>query len=320
MNERVAAKQLYLRPTSVEEALALADEYGASGRFIAGGTDLLPNKFTGTVKARCLIDLSGVKELKDVYRNGKHLRIGSGICLDDLSRLPDIQGTFPVLPVVAGVVASPVIRKTATLGGNLLCENRCTFYNQSEWWREAAGLCLKCDGDICIATGGKRNCFSKFSSDMAVVLISMNAFAEVAERGKGYTVHLEDIYTGDGLSAHRIHSSSIIKSVHIPLHENYRTAFRKLRKRESLDFGSLLCVATVNKYGRVKVVAGGVDPGPVVAEGSHTDSPEKFTKAILRMARTVDNDVFSREYRREMIGVSVESCLKEIEFDRAPEP
>ncbi|PIZ05633.1 MAG: 4-hydroxybenzoyl-CoA reductase subunit beta, partial [Flavobacteriales bacterium CG_4_10_14_0_8_um_filter_32_5] len=45
-------------------------------------------------------------------------------------------------------VGSPLIRKTATIGGNVLCENRCLYYNQSEWWRESIGYCLKCDGDI----------------------------------------------------------------------------------------------------------------------------------------------------------------------------
>ena len=48
-----------------------------------------------------------------------------------------------------GAVAGPSHRSAATLGGNLCQDTRCVFYNQSDWWREGNGYCLKYGGDTC---------------------------------------------------------------------------------------------------------------------------------------------------------------------------
>lgn len=175
---------LYLKPTTISEALEFADANKNQFRFLAGGTDVMVNKFQGNDLQNCYIDITGIKELKEITKTDSHLLIGALVCLNELGNNEEIKNNFPVLIQAADVVASPVIRKTATIGGNLLVENRCIFYNQSEWWREAVGYCLKCDGDICIATGGKKNCFSKFVSDTAVALISMNATITVSEKEK----------------------------------------------------------------------------------------------------------------------------------------
>src|ERR1035438_3445590 len=110
-----------------------------------------------------------------------------------------------------------LIVKDATIGGNVLCENRCIFYNQSEWWREAVGYCLKCDGDICIATGGRKACFSKFVSDTAPVLICYDAQIEVLDVNGLQLFKLEDIYTGDGIESRCLGDTALITSILLPL-------------------------------------------------------------------------------------------------------
>lgn len=153
------AEKHFLKPSSVSEALEAVEKYSDHFSFIAGGTDLMVNKFQGNNDSLCLIDLSGIKELKQIVLNQEYLKIGSAITLDGLKKNEIVKEKFPVLIETVNAIASPVIRKTATVGGNLLCDNRCIFYNQSEWWREAVGYCLKCDGEICIATGGKKKLF-----------------------------------------------------------------------------------------------------------------------------------------------------------------
>ncbi|QQS72654.1 MAG: FAD binding domain-containing protein [Flavobacteriales bacterium] len=108
-------------------------------------------------------------------------------------------------------MASPIVRRSATLGGSLLCENRCSFYNQSEWWRDAVGNCLKCDGDVCIATGGRKACFSKLASDTAPVLIAMEAQLEVVTAEGIQTIPLESIYTGDGVDPRNLPPTALIR-------------------------------------------------------------------------------------------------------------
>ena len=119
-------------------------------------------------------------DLNAVKISDGHVKIGSLVKLKDLAKHEIICKEFSALIEAANSVGSPHIRSTATIGGNILfCENRCIFYNQSDWWREAVGYCLKCEGDICIATGSRKKCYSELVSDTAPVLISMNALVEV---------------------------------------------------------------------------------------------------------------------------------------------
>ena len=305
-------EKLYLKAKTLEQAIYEANAHVDSYRYIAGGTDVLVNKFQGNEESSYLIDISGIEELKNIFLIENSLAIGALVRLDDLKKNKHIVQHFPVLLEAAHSVASPMIRKTATLGGNLLCENRCSFYNQSEWWREAVGYCLKCDGDSCIATGGKKNCFSKFVSDTAVALISMNAGIEVLENNSSSIVPLESIYTGDGVNPRKFNKTAIIKSIHIPINEGFRSVYKKLRQRESLEITSLTTAVTINKKGEIRVVLGGVDPKPIVVEGTITDDKNELIKQAVKKARIVDNDVYSREYRKEMISVYLNRSFEEL--------
>ncbi|MBM3416968.1 MAG: 4-hydroxybenzoyl-CoA reductase subunit beta, partial [Bacteroidetes bacterium] len=234
----------YLKPVSVNEALTLAKEWGNDFRYLAGATDVMVNRWHGNEESSCLIDLCGIDELKQITRKDNYLSIGSLVRLDELKNHSSIVTEFPVLIEAADAVGSPLIRKSATLGGNILCENRCIYYNQSEWWRHAVGFCLKCEGNICIATGSKKHCYSEFVSDTAPVLISMDALIEIADKNGERIIKLEEIYTGDGIRPRNLERSAVIKSVHLPLHREFRSVFSKLRQRQSLDFTSLTVAAT----------------------------------------------------------------------------
>ncbi|HEY6061985.1 MAG TPA: FAD binding domain-containing protein [Chitinophagaceae bacterium] len=306
------AEKKYLQPHSIREALSMTDGPEKDFRFLAGGTDVMVNRFQGNETSSCLIDLSSIKELKRVKKEGNYLMIGSLVKLSDLKNHREITEEFPVLIEAANAVGSPLIRKTATIGGNILCENRCIFYNQSEWWRDAVGFCLKCEGNICIATGSKKHCYSEFVSDTAPALISMDAMIEVIDKDNERKIKLEDIYTGEGVHPRNLDKTTIIKSILLPLNQHFYSVFNKLRQRESMDFTSLTSVVSVNKDGEIKIVLGGVDPRPVVVEGTPESDREELIKQALKKSRAIDNEMFSRNYRREMIRVFINRSLDEI--------
>ena len=301
--EIMLAEKTYLKPGSVQEALAMAEEWRPDFRYLAGGTDVMVNRWQGNETSSCLIDLNGIDELKLVARKGHYLSIGSLVTLDELKFHSAIVTEFPALIEAAEAVGSPLIRKSATLGGNILCENRCIFYNQSEWWRYAVGYCLKCEGNICIATGSRKHCYSEFVSDTAPVLISMDACVEIADKDGDYTTRLEELYTGDGVRPRNLTGAAVIRSVLLPLHREFRTVFSKLRQRQSLDFTSLTTAMATDPTGKIKIVLGGVDPRPVVVEGTNSSDREEMIRQALKHARAIDNEMFSRNYRREMIKV-----------------
>ncbi len=306
------AEKIYHKVKSVEEAIAMAIEHTDDFRYLAGGTDVIVNQFQGNDEKNCLIDITGIEELKQVKSDGNFIRIGSLVKLDELKNHKIISENFPALLEAAHSVATPMLRKTATIGGNILCENRCIFYNQSKWWREAVGYCLKCDGAICIATGGKKNCFSKFVSDTAPVLISYDAQIEVADKNGIQQIKLEDIYTGDGLQPRNLSDSAIIISIILPFDKRYKCVFKKLRPRESADFTSLTTAVSVDENGRVKIAVGGIDPKPIVTEGKSVSEKDELIKYIFKKSRVVDNDYYSRPYRREMITVYLNRSFEEL--------
>jgi len=306
------AEKKYIKTNTVEEAVTAAKANGDNFCFLAGGTDVLVNKFQGKEEATCLIDITGIEELKSVTTEGNFLKIGSLIKLDDLKKHDVIAKNFPALLEAAHQAASPMLRKTATIGGNILCENRCSFFNQSEFWREAVGYCLKCEGDVCIATGGTKACFSKFVSDTAPVLISMDAQLEIIDEAGTQLIPLESIYTGDGINPRSLSKTAIIKNIILPLDRSFKTAFRKLRPREAVDFTSLTTAVTIDNSGTIKIVLGGVDPKPVVITGSVKDDKDKLIKEAIKKSRIVDNDYYSRSYRKEMIPVFLNQSFEEL--------
>ncbi|MBI2259404.1 MAG: FAD binding domain-containing protein [Flavobacteriia bacterium] len=302
----------YLLPETIYEASRFAMENQEDFTFISGGTDVWVNAFQGTQKKSCIIDLSKINELKGIEIQGDFLRIGSAEILEELKNNDLIKVHFPLLIEAALSVGSPLIRKTATIGGNILCENRCLYFNQSEWWRESVGYCLKCDGDICIATGGKNACFSELVSDTAPALITLNAKIEYVYNNQVVKVDLEEIYTGDGVYPRNLPKEAILLAIYLPLTKKINSSFFKLRERESMEFTSLTFAATTDQNGNLKIALSGVDPKPVVYSGSLNDDSEQILKKLVKAARSVDNDMYSRVYRKEMIKVYLERALKEL--------
>ena len=302
----------YILATTVQEAIEQAIANKGNFKYLAGGTDVMVNRFQGNETASCLIDITKIEALKGITKQDNFLRIGALEILEELKFNSDLKTEFPMLIEAALSVGSPLIRKTATIGGNVLCENRCLYYNQSEWWRESIGYCLKCEGDICIATGGKNACFSELVSDTAPALIAMDAEIEYVDEKGTHQQPLESIYTGDGVKPRNLSETAIITAILLPLNRGFKTAFFKLRERESLEFTSLTSAVVVDKNGKLKIALSGVDPKPVVIEGKIEDDKDLLIKKAIKAARAVDNDMYSRKYRREMISVYLKRSFEKL--------
>ena len=308
------SEKKYFIPVSVKEAIEIAKSHLGSFKYLAGGTDIMVNKYQGNENSPCLIDITKIKELKGISKEEDHLRIGTLEILEDLKHNQFLIDEFPILIKAALVVGAPLLRKTATIGGNVLCENRCLFYNQSDWWRESVGYCLKCDGDICIATQGKKACFSELVSDTAPALIAMDASVELVDVDGISIVPLESIYTGDGVNPRNLSETAVLTAILLPLRRKFRTDFHKLRERESLEFTSLTCAVAIDRNGKLKIALSGVDPKAVVVEGTINDDKADLIKKATKGARAIDNDMYSRTYRKKMIEVFLNRSFEKLEI------
>ena len=304
----------YLKARSVDEALRLAGDWRDEFAFVAGGTDLLANNFQGNSRKRVLIDISGIEGIDKITVSDGKVKIGAMVKLSDLRKNELLTSRFPALVEAAESVASPLIRQNATLVGNVLCENRCLFYNQSDWWKESIGKCLKCEGNICIATGGSKACFSELVSDTCPVLISMEAKLEYTDPSGEHSIPLENIYTGDGVKPKSLPEQAIVTAVVLNLSKIYEVVYHKLRQRKSLEFTSLTTSVSKDQDGKVIIAMSGVDPGPVVlrAEGS-PDIDELITRAVKK-SRAIDNDILTRKYRKQMIRNFLEDSFERLSY------
>jgi len=104
-------------PTSLTDALAALDDDPA-GLVLAGGTDLMVQVNEGIRRPGPVVALSGIDELRSVYRDGDELVIGAGATYTAL--MDDTGATLaPALAQAARTVGSPQIRNAGTIGGNL---------------------------------------------------------------------------------------------------------------------------------------------------------------------------------------------------------
>ncbi len=110
------AAQLYVQPTTVQEALAFKREH-PDAVVVCGATDVALRVTKGHELLPIVLDLSLVDELKRIEDNGTALRIGAGVVLSDVQR--DVARDFPALAQTLEVFGSLQIRNLATLGGNL---------------------------------------------------------------------------------------------------------------------------------------------------------------------------------------------------------
>lgn len=178
----------YLMPHSLTEAVhMLADHAPAETMLVAGGTDLYPNMKRRQCAPRILVGLRQLRELCELSGNARNgMTLGAGLTLTQVSQQRDIVEHYPALATAAGLVATPQVRHMGTIGGNLCIDTRCNYYNQTYWWRQAIGFCMKKDGETCWVAPGSTRCWAVSSSDTAPVLVALQArCVSSGQRGSG---------------------------------------------------------------------------------------------------------------------------------------
>lgn len=107
-------------PESVDECVRLLAGRGADAKLVAGGTDLLPQMKNGVVWPACVVDLSGVADLRVLAPDdGQGLRVGASVTARELECDTRVRSQYLGLSESGAVVGSLQIRHLATVGGNL---------------------------------------------------------------------------------------------------------------------------------------------------------------------------------------------------------
>ncbi len=109
----------YLVAGSVPEVVALLEQHGDDAKILAGGQSLIPLLRFRLAGPSVLIDINRVPDLDYLQETDGTLHIGALTREAELDASDLVRNRYPILHETAEVVADPVVRNWATVGGNL---------------------------------------------------------------------------------------------------------------------------------------------------------------------------------------------------------
>lgn len=333
----------YRTPRTIAEAVKIIAGAGPEAQFVAGGTDLYPNMKRRQQTPRTVISVMRLPELNQISGDGgSGVVIGASVILTDICEHPIIKRDYPVIASAARTISTPILRNMGTIGGNLLLDTRCNYYDQNYEWRKGINFCLKKDGDVCWVAPGSSKCWAVQSSDLVPVMVAIGAkFRLVSTLGERM-IDAAGFYNDDGIDYLKKRADELLVDIHLPPTNGWRASYQKLRRRGAFDF-PVLGVAACVRYGpasgdevstptsrgsdRVlnvedaKIVLGGIAPAPIsVSEGADAlignpfddDHIAAAAEACYNKARPLDNTDFVMNWRKQMTREYTLRALREL--------
>jgi 4-hydroxybenzoyl-CoA reductase subunit beta len=315
----------YSAPGTAREAARILAGEGPDAMPVAGGTDLYPNMKRRQFTPKHLVGLRRLEGARGIAANGG-LTLGANATLTEVATSAAVREGWPALARAAGLVSSPPLRNAGTIGGNLCVDTRCTYYNQSEFWRASIGYCMKKDGDVCLVAPGSKTCWALSSSDTAPVMIALGAEVTLVGPEGERRVAAGDLYGTDGIDYLAKRREEILTRVQLPDRRAWRATYRKLRRRGSIDFPILGVAAAVrlgtgNVVEEARLVLGAVDVRPVEARDAgaflagktlDAETIEMAAGIACKPARPLDNADLTHYWRKRMARIEVARALREL--------
>lgn len=115
----IPGKFEYFAPATLNEAIGLLSEHGYDAKILAGGQSLIPAMRFRLAQPAILVDINRVNDLSYIDASNGHLAIGAMTREAEIDESDRIQEGYPLLADTARVVADPLVRNLATVGGNL---------------------------------------------------------------------------------------------------------------------------------------------------------------------------------------------------------
>jgi xanthine dehydrogenase YagS FAD-binding subunit len=301
------------QPARLEDALALVDRFGDDGWPLAGGHDSLDWFKDRGKRPSAVIDLEGLAELKGIRATADGVEIGAMTTLTEVERDPVIQERFALLADAARSVATPQIRNSATLGGNVCQDTRCWYYRR--------GLaCYRAGGNICYADTpegvnrehclyGADRCVAVTPSDTAPALVALDAVMVISNASGERVVRAEDFFMKPSIDITRmtvLKPKDVLTAIRIPNAWAGATFyFEKVADRNAWDFALVSVAAAMTVNGNVveniRIACGGVEciPRRLIAvedlvKGSpqNDDTAERAGAAAIRGAKSLNYNHF----------------------------
>lgn len=262
-----------LVPGNANELVEFLSNKNTKSRIVAGGTDIFVGLKQGIYDLDQLVDVSRLPELQGISfaeNDLSTLRIGAAMTLDKIARNELVARFFPSLASCISLIATPQIRRVATIAGDLCQEKRC-------WFFRSAFPCYKLGGPTCPcfavlgdnrhhSINGAKRCAAPNPSDLAPLLSSLSACAVVVGRSGKRSIPIEELYLWSGLT--KVGSDEVIEAIEIPLAPNTTASFEKFGLRQG-DFAEASVAVRAqwanDSVSTLRIFAGAVSPLPLRA-------------------------------------------------------
>jgi len=320
-------KFTYRVPQTIADAVRMIGDAGPEGQFVAGGTDLYPNMKRRQQTPKTVISVTRLKELNEIAGDGREgVRIGASVSLTDVCEHPVVKRDYPMVAAAARLISTPPLRNMGTIGGNLLLDTRCNYYDQNYEWRRGINFCLKKDGDICWVAPGSAKCWAVQSSDLVPLMVALGARVRLASTLGERIIDAAGLYNNDGIDYLHKRPDELLVDVHLPARDGWRAVYKKLRRRGAFDFPVLGVAARIDvtEDGTVtdaKLILGGIAPAPIEVKeaqaalvGGQLDEVRMraAAEACYIKARPLDNTDFVMNWRKQMTKPYVLRALEEL--------
>jgi 4-hydroxybenzoyl-CoA reductase subunit beta len=317
----------YLVPREIAEAVKIIGDVGPQGQFVAGGTDLYPNMKRRQQTPKTVISVMRLKELNQIAGDGKSgVRIGASVTLTDICENPIINRDYPVVAQAARTISTPILRNMGTVGGNLLLDTRCNYYDQNYEWRKGINFCLKKDGDVCWVAPGSSKCWAVQSSDLVPVMVALGAKFRLVSTIGDRMIDARGFYNDDGIEYLKKRPDELLADIHLPPTNGWRASYQKLRRRGAFDFPVLGVAAYVHldlagAVDDAKIVLGGIAPSPLevkeagealIGQPLDQEHIQAAAEAAYIKARPLDNTDFVMNWRKQMARQYTLRALREL--------
>ena len=286
----------------VDSGSARAD---GSGRFIAGGTNLLDLMKENVLRPARLVDINGLPGLDTIETTPEGgLRLGALARNADTAYHPLVRAQYPLVTAALLAGASPQIRNLATNGGNLLQRTRCVYFY------DVGVPCNKREpGSGCPARaslarqhailGASEHCIATHPSDLCVALAALEAVVQVRSPRGTRSIAFADLHRLPGDHPEQdttLYPDELIEHITLPPAQAFagHSVYIKVRERASYAFAlvSAAALLDLDEGGRVRaarMALGGVAHKPwrraeaealLVGRLAHSDSAgQAFARA-----------------------------------------
>src|SRR5437867_6640965 len=317
----------YLQPDSIGEAIRMMADNGPDAMFVAGGTDLYPNMKRRQQTPKVVIGLAHIDELRSTKGQPKDgVVLGANLTLSEVTDNHHIRNGYPAVAKAAELISTPLLRNMGSIGGNLLLDTRCNYYDQNYEWRKAIHFCMKKDGEICWVAPSSPRCWAVQSSDCAPVMVALGAKVKLVSSSGERVISAAELYNDDGIRHLNKRPDELLTEIHLPPTNGWRATYWKLRRRGSFDFPVLgvatsLHLASDGTVEDARIVLGGVGSYPIeVTLSEQAIIGKKLTEELIREAaqaayqpaKPLDNTDFAMTWRKEMARFYVAGTLREL--------